>query len=1249
MRQFNKISTTIAVIFCSSALCAAEINFPQTPISMSTNSPANVLFVFDDSGSMDWQFIAAPHYEYCNYFNPNNYPFCKTTLHNDAHFHYSNPKNNALESLEFRYIFAFNNAYTSIRTIDYPIIFDTDWRVFDSSFNKMFYNPGVLYTPWKGPCNGDGSIISSDTTCRPADIHNIATHPKSGHPKNSTTFDITNHYHDGNRFYHRWVVSIDDKKFDGAIPTPSNITDGSNEMIEPWDTHAQFSIIDAASIKLEIFKTDIGQQMTKSEEIVLTGNRCYNILGERALVESILANNSNRKARNAEGCMRVKDAIQNYANWTQYYLRRDFAAKAALSQIVDMFPNNHFGISFLNLDNNKIKYPISSSEEDLKIYNNQLLHKFFTHEQKPVGTPLVTALDTAGKYYSGDLNIPSPITSACQTNNAVVLTDGHWKEWSLPRHGDVDGDGYGSSGSSLSDVARHYYLKDLAPGIVGNTILNPIQSSGLPIPRPKSMATYGVSFGVVGNLIKGDDGWPTPALGVSSNWGNPNCSGGSKTCPEKIDDLWHASFNSGGGFVQANNIEELRNGLERTLSSIAMKSNSSYGGVAASTRLLTDDSLIFQASFDAQGWLGNIVANQIDATGLISTTPTWEAKNTLAQFNQAKRPVYTHNGKKGILYNWPAKFRDPNNEELSEMQINTVLKNVSSKKNFYGKNFIKYIKGHRNNEIQNNGIFRDREHILADIIYSGPLYIGAPNRQYTDASYLSFKQANSARTPMLAVGSNDGMLHILNATNGQELLAYVPGYEPMWDNLVSYSSPNYEHKFMVDGTPIADDYYSDKHNSWRTILTGSLGRGGQAIYGLNITNATFPNTESDAKDNVLFEFSDKDDPDLGYIIGSPQVLKMSNEKWAVVIGNGINNQSNRYSSGETDTSISESGQAALFILFFDKVYDGKWELDKDYIKILVGNGNQNGLSEPFAADIDKDGVADYIYAGDLNGEVWRFDVRDDDPKNWKNNVHKLYSTSDNPGSGLQPIIQAPVVGPHPEGIDKGVMVYFGTGKYLEESDASQENKYTQAIYGIWDKLNSSYTSGTSGLLEQKIIAQSGKLRSVSDNKIDWSIHKGWVLSLETPTTQTDGTTSYQNLGEIITARPILRNGKIILVTTVPPNVNENECSITNAQSWIMEVSSKNGGRLNYAVFDANGDGQFNSGDYINYTNNGETISIPHAGIKSDSGESHAPPLVLTTPDGTGEVKISSGSNGVSNESENPGPQSQGRQSWQEVY
>ena len=216
---------------------------------------------------------------------------------------------------------------------------------------------------------------------------------------------------------------------------------------------------------------------------------------------------------------------------------------------------------------------------------------------------------------------------------------------------------------------------------------------------------------------------------------------------------------------------------------------------------------------------------------------------------------------------------------------------------------------------------------------------------------------------------------------------------------------------------------------------------------------------------MLWEFTDADDPDLGFTFSQPSLVRMQNGQWAAVVGNGYNNGWALYRAVEG---------GVFFVLFLDGPGSGgRWVEGVNYIKIDTGVGDTttpNGLATPAVVDVDGDFTADYLIAGDLRGNVWRIDVTSATPQDWKQPAHRalLFTATDGNGTP-QPITSRPAVGKHPDGL-AGFVVYFGTGKYLERIDNTTTGAPTQTFYGIWDKNLLGALVLRSDLLQQTVIA-----------------------------------------------------------------------------------------------------------------------------------------------------------------------------------
>lgn len=375
--------------------------------------------------------------------------------------------------------------------------------------------------------------------------------------------------------------------------------------------------------------------------------------------------------------------------------------------------------------------------------------------------------------------------------------------------------------------------------------------------------------------------------------------------------------------------------------------------------------------------------------------------------------------------------------------------------------------------------------LLGDIANSNPWIVTPPAIGYSEVDYPGYNDHRvdtASRPNVLYFGANDGMLHAVVAENktvagtaytaGQELFAYVPSF--IHTNMKDLANKDYLHKYTVDGSPFSADVMLD--GVWKTVLAGGANKGGRGYYLLNITNPTSVTESSESVSDlgrlVRWEFTSATDSDLLYTFNIPaafpngqarQLVRLNDDKWALIVGNGY------------PGDLNESGtRACLFIIYLSgpSVSNTTWTSGTDYRKICVGqNGysaevvggppggglNLNGLSTPTPVDLNGDGKVDTVYAGDLNGNLWRFDLSSTLPANWQvaYSGTPLFVAINSAGT-RQPIIAPPEIIAHTVGDVQGRMVVFGTGKFLEPSDATSTN--TQTIYGVWDRDNSSFVN-----------------------------------------------------------------------------------------------------------------------------------------------------------------------------------------------
>lgn len=707
------------------------------------------------------------------------------------------------------------------------------------------------------------------------------------------------------------------------------------------------------------------------------------------------------------------------------------------------------------------------------------------------------------------------------------------------------------------------------------------------------------------------------------------------TDPTTLDQI--ASAGGTNTAFLADDPTSLQNAFDAIFTNILDKAGSAASAATNSTSLISN-SKVYQARFNSGDWSGQLLSLDIDSTGFISGSPNWDAGDVIDTQSPASRKIITisRDSHDGIPFTW-----SHINSQTDTTQADLLNKDPFGTSDGQGSNRVDFLRG---NDVSG---FRSRSSKLGDVVHSSPFYVGAPQAGYADSSYASFvsniaaSNSGNGRTPIIYVGANDGILHGFDASNGEEKIAYVPG--PVYKNLSKLThkdygktnvTPTVPHHYFVDGSPMVADVQIN--GDWKTVLSGGLNGGGQGYYALDITN---PNnfSESNASEIVLWEFTDEDDPDLGYSYNQPmlnqlthqsaQLAKMNNGKWALIVGNGYNNSE--------DDGHKGSGHAALFILFLEGGMDGDWTDSGDYIKIDTGVGSTatpNGLATPTPIDTDGDGDIDLAYAGDLEGNLWKFDLTDSDPSKWTKG--KLFTAKDS-GNKVQPITTAPLVVFHPDG---GQMVSFGTGKYLEQADLT--NTDTQTLYGIWDNKSDgsvSLVTGRSKLVEQTIIPGNFNKLSVdyrltTNKTVDYSNDRGWYMDLSTS-------------GERVAYNPIYRLKRSVFVTLIPDSTDP--CA-AGGSGWIMEVNYLTGARLDKPPFDITNDKKINQDDQFSYDedNDGNDEKIPPTGKKL-SGIPTTPTVV--DKDKESEVKIISQSTGAIGTLLEGKSVKSGRLSWRQIF
>lgn len=855
------------------------------------------------------------------------------------------------------------------------------------------------------------------------------------------------------------------------------------------------------------------------------------------------------------------EEMTNFATWYSYHRTRMKLAKYAASEAFAQLGDN-YRVGYDSIWNRKQgvssndslpwgysgpAYPIPTGVEGglFKGANREKWYEFLHKAQGSNGTPLHDALWRAGKYYESDLpwDSGSGDDISCRLSFSILTTDGYWNSreqfsrYDASKYGgNADGTAgtridrpSGASGDSYTYSPQRPYKDDRA-GTLADVAMyfwkrdlrtdlpNNVPSSSADIAFWQHMVTFGVAIGLAGELD------PTKDLvdlkSGAKDWPDPKLSdtSGSASYASRIDDLFHATVNSRGSFVSASDPTKFVNGLLGALTTISERPGSA-SNVTANSTSFTSDTRVYQASYTSGTWSGELTAYVATSAG-VQSTPAWRASEGIPS-DYTQRRIWTSNGGVGAAF--------PTSVQKSALDMSSRASSPAT-----GEQNAAYIAGDRSLEPLHDGKLRARTSVLGDIVNSSPIYV--------------------RDVGALFVGANDGMLHAFDAETGEELFAYVPGGINLAD-LATLSDPLYgqsiSHKYFVDG-PIAVSARSQTPG--KNYLVGALGRGGRGVFALDVTDpANF------AADDVLWEYSA--DSDMGMVLGDPLVVTLNdadNTK-AVVVGNGIN---------------SPDGSATLFVL---NIATGEV-----IAEIEAGTAGGNGLFAPRGWDDNGDGVVDYIYAGDLKGNLWKFDLTDASPGSWAvaNSGAPMFRARD-ADNKPQPITAGLALARNPD--NREVWVFFGTGRFLTTDDLS--SKDIQTLYGIKDDgVIGGRTSDLDlgDLVKREIVAvSSDKLvrafepwkRTLEAGK------KGWFLDLDNP---------YE--GErIVSGLRIL--GTTVIASSIVPGTGTSSCD-AGGTGYVNALDAFTGTSPQQAFFDINRDGVVNDSDKVVATIDGRQVYLP---------------------------------------------------------
>jgi len=768
-----------------------------------------------------------------------------------------------------------------------------------------------------------------------------------------------------------------------------------------------------------------------------------------------------------------------------------------------------------------------------------------------------------------------------------------------------------ATGNTLADVAQYYYVTDIRAAAFSNTngALGTDVASNNIADKQQRMYTSTVGLGASGymrfqsnyqtadsgdyyDVAQGTSTSSTTASNGVCSWqtsGKCNWPKAASNTQTTIDDLWHAAVNGRGVYYSAANPAQLRDGLTSFIQSVNAATSDASAATTSNPNVSAGDNFVFKSTFHSGDWYGELARYTINIdTGALSTYPDWsqsgevfisastKAPALLDTTAWATRNIYTYSPSSAtplLPFNWTsmpttmqAYFKVSNMSGLAQMcasgayclpatsQVDSSTAGTTTGAG--GINLVNFLRGDRSNEgkaSDTDAYYRQRMHVLGDIVSSQAVYVKAPRFGYVDAGYSSYRTSQASRQPMLYVGANDGMLHAFKADTGTEAWAYIPSM--LLPKLYKLADKNYEsnHTFYINATPAEGDVYFD--GGWHTILVSGLGAGGRGFFALDITDPTTP--------KVLWEFTSDTtkgsgytvDADLGYSYGTPIITKLSDGSWSVIVTSGHNNVS------------PGSGHGIVWVL--------NPKTGAVIKKIDTGAGSSSSAvagcaAAPCPAGLSK--VAAYadnnyanntsvrLYGGDLLGNVWRMDISKLTAAGGDAPVQLLATLADANGT-RQPVTARPELG-NVVGVP---VVYVGTGAYLGVSDISTTGR--QSIYAIKDPLTT--VSGSSGIYGspraatcsasgrsncfiKQTLQDSGGIRTASSTvsyTVDYTTMYGWYTDL--PET-----------GERMNTDPDLQLGALVFSTNIPSA--SDACSV-GGSSYLNYLDYRTGQTLTGAT------------------------------------------------------------------------------------
>lgn len=1041
----HAIVSTLALLGLLTGFASHATDVARQPILGGGLVEPNLVFIIDDSGSMDAEILL------------NTASGALRWNRNTASaWSGSGPQDLVAGAplRQYRKLFpqmrrgphAGNEALTDQLAEPVPPIRELGW-VRSSEYNPIYYNPMVTYKPWGPQRNAQGVEV----TYADADPVKALTHPSTSlhpNPANPLTINLTipqpRVYQDGYLF-----------QFNNGMRIPPG---AMNIYGQPLTAGTVVNITDLY-VSLEYYPaTYWWPDSNCNPNPTLTAGTAVQI--SASLPEDCVIGPDGRKLKRYEIRPTVTtypsgrtyaQEIKNFANWFQYHRKRKLMLASAMSETLNKLPDGlRVGTWLFNATGQptqtlQMATTTTTPGNDGAVVRRRIAG-LFTDLAVDGSTPTKSALRAVGNRFNTQAGI---IQYACQRNSAFIMTDGFPTEENQlgnpPYDSTTSRSTYGSQppyspivNGTISDWALYFYTKRLRATAfpAGKVPVGDAAVPGADLNPDLHLNTYVVTLGAQGKL------WPSHSnsnnFPVSPiNWADSNQVFIDDETRGALDDIWHATITGRGKMLLANTATDVSSAIARVLYDMAGKTGSQSAALVTSINLSASD-VSYLARFTPGRWSGDFTKNAINpATGVITTsTNFWSAADKLEAMTVAERKLVTFGGELGV-------------SAFSSVPADAVPSDSSLQ------HVVDYLRGDRSKEGFGPGQLRARETVDASVTQKKGRFGAVIN---------STPAFNTAKTVGF-VAANDGYLHAIDlrpgAGEGRELWAYAPS--GALEEMVRSTDRNWGFRTVHDGSPVVGKVNGQE------MLFGSLGSAGHQWYGIDIEGAEQPLSAADRAAKVKWELPTANDaeglkPLMGQAVGKPLLVKTRAGQELLLLTSGYN-------------AAAAAGKGRLFVR---RPGDGS--------AVATLETPSTGLPDAGLAHVnafrEPDGTVRFVYGGDLAGNLWRFDL---DNMGSSQAVKRVAAFG-----ASQPITAKPALV-----LYKGKrIVLVGTGRILGRSDfVNSAQAPRQSFYAVKDDEAITETLDAGDFALQTLNAQADGTYTITNTEVNWDTGHGWRMEL----------------------------------------------------------------------------------------------------------------------------------------------------------